>query len=495
MSAYTDSRALAGPANDALLPMAGVVAGAFLAAALILVVGPSAAVAAVALVAALGYAVAQPRGGFYLVTFLAIAATGSMPFGDQIRLNDTYPAYGLYLTPLEMLLAASVLGLIIRLMFDARVTLRVGMLFLPITALMLTVLMGIGVGLARGADMTVMRAETRSFFYLPALSLLGTHFLTTRADVRRFMSTFIVAVNIMAVFAILYYYQDVRGSLGTTNTDLAFPHEDSLFCAAGIIIVLARIIWSRAGAAELRSAALLVLPTVALLVMRRRAGMVALDAALFLLCVVLVRDNFRLFLIAVPLAVLGTGLLLALTWNDPGGLGQPARAFRSVTGSDQQLSARDQSSNDYRELEAINIRVNIHNQPAVGLGFGRPYTFYAPVPDLSFWPLWRYVSHDSVFWIWMKAGALAFAALIALFASAMMRAMQLMTSFRSDSLKPAAFALAAMVLMFVLFSYVDLGLVTMRAMMFFGVVLGVIGALGDAGQAPTTSAAPRSMHT
>src|SRR5207237_8705804 len=122
-----------------------------------------------------------------------------------------------------------------------------------------------------------------------------------------------------------------------------------------------------------------------------------LDGALLLLCVVLVRDNFRLFLVAVPIAILSAGLLLALTWNDPGGLGQPARAFRAATGSEQ-VSSRDQTSNDYRPLEGMNIRRNVEDSPLTGLGFGREYAFYVTVPDLSFWSLWRYEAHHSVLW-------------------------------------------------------------------------------------------------
>jgi hypothetical protein len=90
----------------------------------------------------------------------------------------------------------------------------------------------------------------------------------------------------------------------------------------------------------------------------------------------------------------------------------------------------------------------------------------------------------------MKAGALAFIALLTLLAAAMCRGMQLMMRLDGDRLKPVAFSLVAMVLMFVLFSYVDLGLVSPRALVFFGAVLGLIGALAgfvtrEEGTAPT----------
>ncbi|MHB8683328.1 MAG: O-antigen ligase family protein [Dehalococcoidia bacterium] len=488
--AYLDARPLPGPARDPALPLALATTGGALAVGVLLALGPAPALALVVLLATLTYVTAQPRAGFYLVVFLAIASP--LPPGSSIRLNDTYPAYGMYLTPIELLLAFTTLGLVIRLVFDDQVTLRLGPLFLPISVLMLTVLLGIGVGLMHGANLQAMRAETRGLFYLPVLSLLATHFLRTRADVRRFASIFVLAVNVMAALAIYRYYTQVRGGLGSVTQDLAFPHEDAVFCAAGIIFVLARIVWSRNGLGEFKSAALLVLPTFALLVMRRRAGMVALDAGLVLLCVVLVRDNFRLFLIVVPLAILGVGMLLALTWTDPGGLGQPARSFRAVTGTDDKVSARDNSSDSYRTKETLNLQMNIRNQPVTGLGFGRPYTFYVSMPDLSFWPLWHYEAHNSVLWLWMKAGALAFIALLSLWAAAMMRSMQLLKRLRSDSLKPVAFALGAMVLMFVMFSYVDLGLATPRALLFFGTVLGVIGALdGVAQSSPRAAGVPR----
>ncbi len=489
--AYADVRTLPGPARDPVFPLAAATTGAALVAGVLLAVGPAPALLLVALLGTLTFVTAQPRAGFYLIVFLAIAGTGVMPFGTTFRLNDTYPAYGMYLTPLELVLAFTTLGLVIRLVFDDAVTLRTGSLFLPISMLMLTVLLGIGVGLAHGANLQAMRAETRGLFYLPVMSLLATHFLRTRADVRRLVTLFVAAVNIMAAFAILHYYTQVRGELGAVNQDLAFPHEDALFCAAGIILVFARLVWSRNGLAELKSAPLVVLPIFALFVMRRRAGIVALDAGLVLLCVVLVRDNFRLFLIAVPIAILGLGMMLALTWNDPGGLGQPARSFRAITGTEDKYSARDHSSDSYRMKETTNLQINIRNQPLTGLGFGRPYTFFIPMPDLSFWPLWHYAAHNSVFWLWMKAGVLAFIALLSLFAAAMMRAMQLMARLRSDSLKPVAFALGAMVLMFATFAYVDLGLMTARALLFFGVVLGMIGALDalvpGSGRAPAAA--------
>ncbi len=480
--AYIESRPLRAGSFDPgvlLLALASVCAVTL---GVLLGAGALPALAIVGMACTLVLATVRPRAGLSIVTFAAIGIDGSTPFVNGGWLYRSLADYGVGLSPLELILACSVLGLLIRLVFDDTVQLRTGALFLSISILIATVALGIGLGIARGADMSVLRSETRAMFYLPALSLLATHFIRTRADMRRLLWIFVVAVNVMAAVSIYRYYHDVRGNISIASPDLVFAHENALFCAAGIILLLARIVWSRNVLHEWKSVLLMALPMIALLVMRRRAGMVALDAALILLCVVLLRDNFRLFLMVVPLAIVGVGLLLALTWNQPGGLGQPARSFRTITGSQDSLSGRDQASDDYRTREELNVRINVHNEPVTGLGFGRPYAFYVPLADLSFWPLWHYVPHNTVFWLWMKAGALAFVALLALFGSAVFRSMQLMASMRADTMKPVAFALGAMVVMFAMYSYVDLGLVTPRAMMFFGAVLGGIGALGPVTQ-------------
>ncbi len=477
--AYAGARRLGGAQSDptALLGAAAVVAA--LAVAALLAINALVAVVVVIMIGTAGYVITRPKAGIYLTLFFTLTASGSAPGVHASWLNESMARYGLNYTPIELLVATALLGLVARLLFDGRVRWTPGDLFLPLSVFLLMMATGVTIVLSRGADTVILRTEVRPMLYLLALSLLSTHFLKTRQDMRTLMTVVVVGANLVAASSVYHYLHDVRPGLVNGPADLEYPHEDSLFCAAGIIVILARLAWSRNGLSELRLVPLLVLPMYALLVMRRRAGMVALDASLLLLCVVLLRDNFRMFLLFVPLAVLGGALLLALTWNNPGGLGQPARSFRSITGSSN-ISGRDQSSDLYRQNEATNIYINIKSDPVRGLGFGQQFGFAVPVSDLSFWPLWRYVPHNSVMWVWMDAGVLGFITLLALFSAAIMRSMQVMSSLRADSMKPLAFALGAIVLMIVMFSYVDLGLVTPRVMLLFGVVLGAIGAIGKA---------------
>lgn len=482
MNAYLDTGRLRPVAQDPTIPLlviATVVALCL--GALLAVAGGGMTLLAVAGGMLVVAALVRPVIGLYAAMLFALA--GNIHIGDPnyaagSRLFTSIQEIGVNLTPTELVLVYAAIGLFVRLVFDDEVQFRPGTLFLPIMLLMTAVALASAVGISRGADMAVLRQEVRGLVLLPILYLLITHFVTSQQQVTRLMWTFVLGANVMAAESVYRYFTQVRnGYTLDLSQSLAFAHENSLLSAAAIIVLLARLVWTRNIVPEWKCLALMVIPLAAMLVMHRRAGMVALDGGVALLCVVLLREKVRTFLMVVPLAVLVFGAVLAVTWNNPGGSGEFARSFRAATGSTE-VSVRDQSSNIYREREALNIRMNIKADPLIGLGFGRPYTFYVPVSDLSAdWPLWSSVPHNSVLWIWMDAGLFGFISLSVLFAAALCRSMQLLR-ISAAAMKPYAFACGATVLMFVMYSWVDLGLITPRTLILFGLALGGIGTLG-----------------
>src|SRR5207244_10663074 len=106
---------------------------------------------------------------------------------------------------------------------------------------------------------------------------------------------------------------------------------------------------------------------------------------------------------------------LPLFWNNPRPTGQPARSVRSLVSPDP----RDASSNEYRDLEAINVRATIDSSPLMGVGFGREFQFVVPLPDLSFWQFWHYEPHHNILWVWLKTGAIGFIAFWTLMGTAL----------------------------------------------------------------------------
>lgn len=474
---------------DRLLPV--VIGAAIFISLCIFVIGVTYTVALVAALGGVALVLVKPRVGLHIAVVATLLSemhlrSPNSPTGAM--LFKSMAAQGILLTPIEMLLFLAFAGMAARIVLDDEIELRLGDLMIPLALLMLATFIGIGVGMAQGnVEMSVLRSETRGLFYLPVLYLLGTHFLTKREHIEQLFWVFIIAANIMSAENVYRYFAYVRGSYNLEiSPSLAFSHESALFAALAVIFLMARVVWSPSIFSEWKSFALMALPIAALLVMRRRAGMVALDAGLILLCIVLLKENLKLFLIVVPVAILGVGALLMMTWNSPGGSGTFARSFRAATGSE--VSERDTSSDDYRKTEMQNIRLNIQGNPVVGLGFGQPFTFYIQVADLSGWPLWQYVPHNSILWFWMKAGIVGFVSLATLLGAAIARSVQILRGAR-DRLRGHAFSMCASVAMFVLYSWVDLGLVTPRTLMVFGVTLGVIGALGYIARSESLEAA------
>lgn len=462
------------PWTDSPVELGVIVTGVTLFFAVVLTRGPELPLMLVAGLVGGAIALARPHAGFYVLLFTMVLGdlrVGGEEAGVMVIMFQSFK--GLGITPFEMLLVLTGVGVAIKVAFDETLPATAGELLLPISAFIIAIGLGIGVGLSRGGDLEILRLETKGFLYLPLMYLIVLHTLRSQRDLSRLLWVFVVMVNIMAAEDIFRYFTQVKGGAPGSSGDLAFAHEDAIFCAAAIIILFAQIVWSASFGKSWKSFLLLVLPIFALTVMKRRAGIVAMDAGILLLCIILLKDNIRLFFMVVPVAIVFIGLLLAVTWNEPGGKGQFARSFRTITG--QETTARDQSSDEYRAVELANVRLNIQNEPLTGLGFGHAYTFYLPLVDLSAqWEMYPYVPHNSVMWIWMKAGILGFLSIIGLFAAALMRSTQLTLALKPGLLKVAGFSFGAIVLMFLLYSWADLGLITPRALALFGLVLGGI---------------------
>src|SRR5205814_505783 len=139
---------------------------------------------------------------------------------------------------------------------------------------------------------------------------------------------------------------------------------------------------------------------------QRRAGFIALGAVLIaVMLLVLISDPRR----GLALAAIGTislGIYLALFWGQSGPLGGPVRALRAVM-DPASVSTRDMSSDAWREIENRNIAYTISQLPLTGVGVGQQYIFREEPPPLpASFTYWRYITHNALLWMWLKAGPL-----------------------------------------------------------------------------------------
>jgi len=427
-------------------------------------------------------AIIEPRVGVYGATImvLGVAPLAGNPSWGETAAYVNKPIAGISLLPVELVMLCASAGVLRKRAFTSGGVIRSGELWLPLLALASITAGAFVYGISQGGKTNIAVWETRGIFVLVPIYYVVTNSLTER---RHFQTLAIVGVGALlfaSCEALYRHFTYIRGSYDLERPlDLAFAHESAIFAGLLTMYFVARALWGSSTWTAAFYAALALIPLAALVVMRRRAGMIALDVGLMLFALVLFRENLLRFFVFVPLALTVAALTLAVTWNEPGGLGQPARSVQEIFGQDAK-AGDDRASNEYRERETNNVRANITARPIQGLGFGREYSFPNNLPDLSgFWPLFRYVPHNTVLWVWIKGGMVAFIALLTLFAVAMARSAQLFMAFKADRFRIVPLIGGTGVLMFAVFAYTDLGLVTSTAVFFFGLCLGLIGAAGE----------------
>lgn len=430
--------------------------------------------------AALAAIVWRPQIGLFALVGLTLLFEINSP--DPLMLPGRYLHYGLQsslgisgfiASPLELLLILSAVIWLIKGIVSRNLAFRGGDLGW-FTALFFAALMaGLVRGAAGGGDLYVAFWEVRSLLYLGVGYLLAANLIRTRRDVSILVTLFLVASGVYAVEGAMRYIVWIRPDTLGVAPEFNYSHEVVIFLAVlvlqGIIqVVVGGPLWRR-----ILGLALLPLGMVTLLATQRRAGYIALAIAFLLMTIPwMVRHRKAVLLILMP-AVIGAAIYLPVFWNNTGFLGQPARAVRSLSAPD----ARDASSNEYRDMELVNVIGTIRADPLLGVGFGRPFTFYVPLPDLSWWPFWRYQPHHNILWMWLKIGAPGFALFFLLMMGALSLASSRALTLSDPSLITFAYIAIVGIVATMVFCWVDLGLTNGRVTLYLGVVLGVLAVL------------------
>jgi hypothetical protein len=296
---------------------------------------------------------------------------------------------------------------------------------------------------------------------------------------------FLIGNGLYALEGVIRYFVMIRTNWLGVAPEFNFSHEVVIFLAVVVLQSLAQLVVG--GSLWRRVVGMLVGPLAlfTLLITGRRAGSIALAIAFVLMALPwLVRHRKGVMLILLP-GLFAAAVYLPIFWNNTGILGQPARAVRSLISPD----ARDASSNEYRDQEAINVRETIHSDPLLGVGFGRPFLFVVPLADLSWWPFWHYQPHHNVLWVWLKVGAPGFTIFCLLMFGSLALASSRALTLRDPTLITFAYISIASVVTSLVFCYVDLGLTNGRVTVLLGAVLGVLAVLRKIDESPEPTTA------
>ena len=423
----------------------------------------------------------RPRIGLYVVFALVLLFEPGGP--DQLMqpglyflgtgIGTAFHISGTLVTPLELLLVLTFVVWLAKGVARRELDMRAGRLGWLVVLFALMLVVGLAWGTATGGDTYVAFWESRALSYAVICFFLAANTIRTRGHVRTLMGLTLLSTG---AFAIEGAYRKIAllspGELDVAQ-EFAFAHDSSIFLAVVILLVLAQAVFGAPRWQRLVGLGLLPIALFTLFASQRRAGIMGLLIAFLALAVVMaITHRKAFFLLIVPL-LFSLAVYLPLFWNNTGTIGQPARAVRSLISPDP----RDASSNEYRDLEAINVRATIDSSPLMGVGFGREFQFVVPLPDLSFWQFWHYEPHHNILWVWLKTGAIGFIAFWTLIGTALALAAHHARRLHTPELRSFALLSIAAVVAAMVFSYVDLGLTSGRVTVFLGTTLGVLSVL------------------
>ncbi|HLW00787.1 MAG TPA: O-antigen ligase family protein [Ktedonobacterales bacterium] len=386
------------------------------------------------------------------------------------------PQSGIAANPFEIMLLLVLLIWALRGRKDRRFHFERGLLFWPVVTFGALLLFSLLWGTFQpGSNFTVGLWEVRALgIGILAYFLVGILF-THRRDLDTLTWAILIAALFLAIEDLIRYEFFLPGHV---VGDLNYDHGDATILAFTILLSLGMLLLGSTHRQRVFVLFSLPVDIIAMMVTHRRAGEAALAIGMVFLALILLRVNRKLFLQIVPVTALILSLYVAAEWNCNSGsaLCQPARAISSQFNPDP----RDAASDQYRLTERYDLVLNIQANAFTGLGFGRQYIFYIPLPDESFWPFWHYTPHDEILWVWAKMGIVGFMAFWWLVASALYRSgrlTQALSAAGDNKARALLAAAACLIIMQMSVSYVDLGLTDDRPMLVLWIMLGVIGHL------------------
>ena len=422
---------------------------------------------------------ARPVAGLYLVFAGALLLEqydipGISPITAHTRFFQNVSAF----TPIPLRLSAA--DLLVLLAFASAAVRHIARRERPVTGPIAAAAalyagafaLGTVIGVMRGGfDANAALAELRGPMYLVALALLTADLVSDRRQVAALVGIFFAVVT----FKALQGLANAALVSSAASVEAVTGHEDVVFFNAAIALAIAAVVLRARHAPWLLAATPIIL--LAELVTERRVGFVGL-AAVIAAVVVLVSRTHRGAAIAIAASVIAcVALYIPLFWDASGAIAEPIRALRTVLG-DPTMSTRDQLSDHWRVIEDSNIAFTMRQLPLTGVGVGQEYLFQRepPVPSTTF-VFWRFMTHNALLWLWLKAGPIGAVALAFVVARIALVSSRLFVTLRDADLRLAAVLPLALVIAQVVFSSVELGLTYSRTMIVLGVAAGSLSAL------------------
>lgn len=319
-------------------------------------------------------------------------------------------------------------------------------------------------GLARGGDLKAALWEIRALYYLCAAYFLATQLIRTRRQISICIWIIIGGISIKGLQGCWRFFIDLNGNI--SGTPAITSHEDAVFMVTAFALMSALLLldcWKRK---EFIVLACMFPPTfLTFILTQRRIAYGCLAFSLIIIFSLLPRAKkifaIKLALPLIPLLLIYTGVF----WNSGSTIALPIRQTRSIFEEGEEAD----TSNTYREIENFNMRQTIRQNP-FGIGFGKKYLIVLPLPQVDF-PLWDYIPHNCIYWMWAKTGWIGFIIFWLFFGTI---TVQTVIDYRHEN-NPFYQAVCLMVITFIIsqlaVAYYDLQITFYRNMIYLGIAM------------------------
>ena len=321
-------------------------------------------------------------------------------------------------------------------------------------------------GIARGGAIAPSFFQILHLMTRPVVAIAFLYAIRGEEDVRAY-GTIIVVVAACRALLVAWVYFIVTMPLGITP-EYATTHGDSVLFDAAVLVVVANHIAVRTKRSLWRMLVVSLYMLAAITMNNRRLAFVGLGGGLVGMLLWLPPSPTKkrvtrgmLYLVPVFVAYVVYGA------DQKGPLYTPARLVMSI------LSQEDTSS-DSRNIENDNLVATLAEHPLTGSGFGWEYREVTRIYDISeFFPLYRYIAHNSVLWLVTIGGAFGFFFLWRTYAIAAFFSARAYLIALSDNDRAGALAGIGIVVVCICADWGDQGMSSYPSLMVFGAVFAV----------------------
>jgi hypothetical protein len=328
-----------------------------------------------------------------------------------------------------------------------------------------------GYGLARGGDWKASLWEIRALYYLCIMYFLTSQIIRDHQQVRVCIWIILVMIAIKGLQGFWRYVVTLQGDL--TGIRAITGHEDALFISSVFVLMASFYFLNYRGPEVKFSLAFLPTTFFTFLLAQRRIVYGTLGFSLFVVVAMLPREKKIIAAKAMAPVLVLLVIYVAAFWNSGSKLGMPVQKIKSVFV--EQKGTEDESSNFYRKAELVNLKQTIRHNP-MGIGFGNKYEIVMPLDKVDF-PLWEYIPHNCIYWMWVKTGFGGFIIFWLFFGTAIAQAVIDYRNMKDPYFKSVALMVLSLVASQVIIAYYDLQITFFRNMIYLGIAMAIATAI------------------